>query len=189
MPDATPFLYKLFLMKNSVSIQPILWATLLLAGWTSCGGSEAPHEPASAGTADSEPQAAASGTCALLNAEEIQEILGQAPGAPQNPEGTKDCIWPSADDPSSTLVQLTTSDSGYASYDSFVSSYQAEFGGEQPPTDYYRPIEGVGDWAMYVADENALQVFKGGRMVQVATNPPDEAQALALAQKAIPRFP
>jgi len=156
---------------------------------TSCGGSEAPQgESASAEIPASEPQAAASGTCALLNADEIQEVLGKAPGAPQTPEGTQDCIWSSADDPSSTLVRLTTSDSGFTSYDGFVASYQAEFGGEQPPTEYYRPIEGVGDWAMYVADENALQVFTGGRMLQVGTNPPDEQQAIALAQKAVPRL-
>ena len=176
-------------MRDRVSIQHVLWPALLLAGLTSCGSSEAPPaETASAETA-TEPAAAASGTCALLNAEEIQEVLGKAAGASQNPEGTEDCIWSSADDPSSTLVRLTTSDSGYASYDGFVSSYAAEFGGEQPPTEYYRPIEGVGDWAMYVADENALQVFKGGRMLQVGTNPPDDAQALALAQRAIPRLP
>ena len=183
-------MYKLYLMKDRVSIQPILWPALLLAGLTSCGGSEAPPaEPASAGTASSEPQAAAAATCALLSAEEIQEVLGKAPGAPRAPEGTKDCVWPPADDPSSTLVRVTTSDSGFASYDGFVASYQAEFGGEQPPTEYYRPIDGVGDWAMYVADENAVQVFKGGRMLQVGTNPPDEQQAIALAQKAAPRLP
>ncbi|MGH9388487.1 MAG: hypothetical protein ACRD1Z_02660, partial [Vicinamibacteria bacterium] len=85
--------------------------------------------------------------------------------------------------------RLTTSDTGFASYDGFVASYQAEFGGEEPPREYYRPIEGVGDWAMYVADENAVQAFSGGRMLQVATNPPDEGQALALAQRAIPRLP
>jgi hypothetical protein len=84
---------------------------------------------------------------------------------------------------------VTYSESGFASYDGFVASYQAEFGGEEPPREYYRPIEGVGDWAMYVADENALQAYKGGRMLQVGTNPPDEAQAVALAQKALARFP
>jgi len=177
-------------MKDRVSIQRVFWPTLLLAAVTSCGSSEAPPgEPASSGTISSEPQAALSGTCALLTAQEIQEVLGKAPGAPQTPEGTLDCIWSAADDPSSTLVRVTTSDSGYASYDGFVASYQSEFGGEQPPTEYYRPIEGVGDWAMYVADENAVQVFKGGRMLQVGTNPPDEAQAIALAHKAVPRMP
>jgi len=190
LPDETRFLYNFYLMKDRVSLQPILWPALLLAGLISCGGSEAPPgESDSPGTAAPEPQAAASGTCALLTAEEIQEVLGKATGAPQTPEGTEDCIWSSADDPSSTLVRLTTSDSGFASYDGFVASYQAEFGGEQPPTEYYRPIEGVGDWAMYVADENALQAFKGGRMLQVGTNPPDEQQAIALAKKAVPRLP
>jgi hypothetical protein len=169
------------------NIQHVLWPTLLLAGLTSCGSSEAPK--AETASAETTTAPAVSGSCALLTVEEIQEVLGKTPGAPQTPEGTQDCIWSSADDPSSTLVRLTTSDSGYASYDGFVSSYQAEFGGEQPPTDYYRPIEGVGDWAMYVADENALQAFKGGHMLQVGTNPPDEQQAIALAQRAVPRLP
>jgi hypothetical protein len=182
-------LYKLYLMNDRVSIKRLVWPSLLLAGLASCGGSGAPPgESTSSEPAASEPQPAASGSCALLTAEEIQEVLGKAPGASRAVEGTEDCIWSSADDPSSTLVRLTTSDSGFASYEGFVESYSAEFGGEQPPTEYYRPIEGVGDWAMYVADENALQVFKEGRMLQVGTNPPDEAQALALAQKAIPRF-
>jgi hypothetical protein len=157
---------------------------------TSCGGSGAPQGETASAPAAAEPAAAASGTCALLTSAEIQEVLGKAAGEPQTREGVPgECIWRSADDPSTTLVRLTFSDSGYESYDGFVSSYAAEFGGEQPPTEYYRPIEGVGDWAMYVADENALQVFQGGRMLQVGTNPPDEQQALALAQKAIPRLP
>jgi hypothetical protein len=87
------------------------------------------------------------------------------------------------------LVRLTVSDSGYATYDAFVASYGAEFGGEQPPREYYRPIEGVGDWAMFVADENAVQVFQSGKMVQVVTSPPDENQSVALARKVLPRLP
>jgi hypothetical protein len=134
------------------------------------------------------PEAATSAACSLLTAEEIREVLGEAPAPPQTPEGTEECIWSSSEDPARILLRATTSDSGYASYDSFVASYSAEFGGEQPPTEYYRPIEGVGDWAMYVADENAIQVFKGGRMLQIAPNPPNEAHALALAQKAVSRL-
>jgi hypothetical protein len=177
-------------MKDRVCFQRVLLPGLLLAGLTYCGGSEAPQsESAPAATGAAEPPVAVSGTCALLTAGEIQEVLGKAPGAAQSPAGTEDCLWPSAEDPSSTLVRVTFSDSGFASFDGFVASYQAEFGGEEPPREYYRPIEGVGDWAMYVADENALQAFKGGRMLQVGTNPPDEAQAIALAQKAISRLP
>jgi hypothetical protein len=163
---------------------------LLLA---SCGGSEtspprAEESPPASGSAASS-AAATSGTCALLHAEEIQEVMGQAPGAPSAAPGTDDCVWPSASAPSGMLVRLTVSDSGYATYDAFVASYGAEFGGEQPPREYYRPIEGVGDWAMFVADENAVQVFQGGKMVQVVTSPPDENQSVALARKVLPRLP
>ncbi len=184
-------MYKLYLMKQRVSIPRVLLSAVLLSGLTYCGGSEAPpSEPAATtGAPASEPQAAASGTCALLTAAEIQEVVGKAPATPQAPVGTEDCLWPSAEEPSSTLVRVALTDSGFTSFDGFVASYQAEFGGEEPPREYYRPIEGVGDWAMYVADENALQAFKGGRMLQVGTNPPDEAQAIALAKKAIPRLP
>ncbi len=183
MPGEIPFLYKLHMMKDKVSRKHFLLSFWLAAALTSCGSAEAPQ-----GESASEPPPA-SGTCALLTADEIEEVLGRAPGAPQAPEGTEDCLWPAADDPSTNLVRLVLSDSGFPSFDSFVVSYQAEFGGEEPPRDYYRPIEGVGDWAMYVADENALQVFKGVRMLQLATNPPNEAQAISLAQKAVPRLP
>ncbi len=172
-------------MKDKLSA----YRVLVLIGFVSCGGSQAPEGEPPSTEAPAEAPATTFAGCALLTAEEIQEVLGRAPGAPQNPVGTEECIWSSADDPSSILVRLATSDSGYASYDGFVASYSAEFGGEQPPTEYYRPIQGVGDWAMYVADENAIQVFKGGRMVQVAPNPPNEAQALALAQRAAARMP
>jgi hypothetical protein len=165
----------------------ILFAAV--TAFASCGRSEAPP----AETASTEPATgtapAPAGTCALLTAGEIQEVLGKAPGAPQPLEGTEVCTWPSAEDPSTTLLRLTFTDSGYPSYEAFVSSYQAEFGGEEPPKQYFRPIEGVGDWAMYVADENALQVYKGSRMLQVGTVPPDEQQAIALAKKALPRLP
>jgi hypothetical protein len=178
-------------MKDKVFLQHIPGLALLLAGLSSCGGSEAPRsETASSETAtESAAGAPASGTCGFLTADDIQTTLGKASGAPRNPEHTQDCIWPAADDPSTTLVHLRFSDSGYASYDDFVASYQAEFGGEQPPIEYYRPVEGVGDWAMWIADENALRVFQGGRMLQVSASPPDEQQAIALAQKALPRLP
>jgi hypothetical protein len=174
------------MMWDSSLLKRLFPSALLAAGLSACGGTEAPPaETTSTAPAETEP----SGTCRFLTAEEIQEVLGKAPGAPRSPAGTEDCIWPPADDPSGTLVRVTYSESGFASYDGFVASYQAEFGGEEPPREYYRPIEGVGDWAMYVADENALQAYKGGRMLQVGTNPPDEAQAVALAQKALARFP
>jgi hypothetical protein len=179
-------------MKEKVSMHHT-FLVFMFAGLLSCGGSDAPKggsgSSASSETPVAEAPAAASSSCAILTADDIREVLGKAPGAPQTPVGTEQCIWSSADDPSVILVRLTTSDSGYASYDAFVASYAAEFGGEQPPAEYYRPIQGVGDWAMYVADESAIQVFKGGRMLQVAPNPPNEEQALALAQKAVPRLP
>lgn len=177
-------------MRDKVSIQGVLWPILLAAAVVSCGGSDAPPSeapPAESAAAEAPPPDAV--PCAVLNAQEIQEVLGKAPGTPQAPAGTEDCLWPDASDPATNLLRITVSDSGYASYDTFVASYQAEFGGEQPPTEYFRPVEGIGDWAMYVADEHALQVFRGGRMLQVSMDPYDDAKALALAQKAIGRLP
>jgi hypothetical protein len=179
-------------MKDKVLLYPVVVVVVVLvAGLAACGGTtEPPREESAPAEAlgTEEAPAATSAACSLLTAEEIREVLGEAPAPPQTPEGTDECLWSSSEDPARTLVRVTTSDSGYPSYESFVTSYQAEFGGEQPPTEYYRPIQGVGDWAMYVADENAIQVFKGGRMVQIAPHPPNEAHALALAQKAVARL-
>jgi hypothetical protein len=172
---------------EKLAVPKMVFLLLLVAG---CGGSETSPPPESGSESAAAPAAGSpSGTCALLTAEDIQEVTGQAPGAPSAPPGTDDCQWPSASAPSTTLVRLTVSDSGYDTYDTFVASYGAEFGGEQPPREYYRPIEGVGDWAMYVADENAVQVFQRGKMVQVVTTPPDENQSVALARKVLPRLP
>jgi hypothetical protein len=180
------------MMTDRLSPNRFFYRAIFLAAFTacvSCGGSEAPPAQTESAKPAAGTASAPTGTCALLTAGEIQEVLGKAAGAPQPLEGTEVCTWPSAEDPSTTLLRLTFTDSGYPSYEGFVSSYQAEFGGEEPPKQYFRPIEGVGDWAMYVADENALQVYKGGRMLQVGTVPPDEQQAIALAKKAVPRLP
>ncbi|MGH9323340.1 MAG: DUF3558 family protein, partial [Vicinamibacteria bacterium] len=147
-----------------------------------CGGGQAPEESATTSEAASTEEASSSlDVCTLLTPAEIQEVMGQAPGDPQHlEEGLGGCAWSTADS-SSTLVRIVLSGSSYDSYEDFVAGYQSEFGGEEPPTEYYRPIQGVGDWAMYLADQGALQVFQGGRMLEVATTPADEARSVELS--------
>jgi hypothetical protein len=173
-------------MPDKHSLESRIWTVVLAGTLGACGTAQAP--PAEAPPPESAPVATSS-ACSLLTAAEIQEVLGRAPGAPITPPGAEDCVYPDASDSTLTILRVSLADSGYSSYDSFVATYQAEFGGEEPPREYYRPVEGIGDWAMYVADENALQVFRGGKMLQVSPNPPDEGKALGLAHKAIARLP
>jgi hypothetical protein len=84
-------------------------------------------------------------------------------------------------------VELTQS--GFATFEAFRSSYQTEFGGEEPPPTRFKPIQGLGDWAMYVVDDGQLQIHRAGSMLLIGTTPPGEEQAVALGQKAIARLP
>jgi hypothetical protein len=160
---------------------------IALIGFAGCGGSQ--PEPAATTTEDAATApASASEACGLLTAEEIGGVMGASPGAPQpGPSGTESCNWPSAAG-SGPIVEVWLSPSGYSNFEAFVASYQSEFGGEEPSRDQYRPIDGLGDWAMYVVDDGELQIHRAGRMLQVTTSPPSEERAVALGQKAVARL-
>jgi hypothetical protein len=113
--------------------------------------------------------------------------MGASPGAPQAGQ-TELCTWPSSSG-SGPLVQVELTESGFSTFEAFVSSYQTEFGGEEPPRERFRPIDGLGDWAMYVVDDGLLQIHRAGRMLVIVTTPAGEEQAVALGQKAIARLP
>jgi hypothetical protein len=161
-----------------------LAALLLLTG---CGGSEPP--PAETETETSAPEPAPAATtdvCALVTAEEIQEVLGEAPGAPEaSSAGLGGCRWPSASS-SATLLEMSVAPTSLKSYDDFVADYGREFGGENPSKEYYRPHEGVGDWALYRKDDGVLQVYVGDRMLQIVA---PEEKSVAIAAMALSRFP
>lgn len=155
-----------------------------------CGPSPAPKETKSSESAPAETRASVD-VCGLLTAAEIDQVLGRAPGEPQSGPGTEglgECTWPSAADSSSPLLSLKLSTTDLDSYDAFVHSYQTEFGGEEPSTEYYHRIQALGTWAMYVVDEGALRIYHGDRRLDVAPKPPDEEKAIALGKMAAGRL-
>ncbi|HSF17892.1 MAG TPA: hypothetical protein VLK65_20305 [Vicinamibacteria bacterium] len=152
----------------------------ILAIISSCGGgapretsSEAPHPGVD--------------VCSFLTAAEIEEALGRAPGEPRpGSEGITSCTW-AAPDGSGSLVQLVLRNTTLSSYEDFVSEYGEEFGGENPPRDRFRPLEGPGDWSLYVADDNAIRVFRGEEELTVISEAAekDEEVLMDLAEKAV----
>ncbi|HXV62599.1 MAG TPA: hypothetical protein VEK15_18005 [Vicinamibacteria bacterium] len=124
--------------------------------------------------------------CSFLTAAEIEDVLGLAPGEPQRgSEGIASCTW-AAPDGSGSLVQLVLRETTLGSYEDFVFEYGEEFGGENPPRDRFRPLEGPGDWSMYVADDNAIRVFRGEEELRVISEAEeaDEEILIDLAEKA-----
>jgi len=152
-----------------------------------CGsGSETDSaEPEAADSAPSRPD-----LCALLTASEIEEALGQAPGAAEpGDEDLGQCTWSSADG-SGTSVSLTLDEASLDSFDQFVFDFGEEFGGENPPPEEYHPVDGVsGDWAMYVTEEHLVRAFRGDHELHVRAPGAEEAQVIDLAAKAMQRLP
>lgn len=171
--------------RRRVGTGAVLGALLGLAG---CGGSDVPEPSATTESAPERP-AGSVDACGLLTAEEIGGVMGASPGEPQaGPSQMGDCTWPSSSG-SGPLVTLELTQSGYSTFEAFVASYQSEFGGEEPSRDQYRPVVGLGDWAMYVVDDGLLQIHRAGRMLLIGTSPAGEEQAVGLGQKAITRLP
>jgi hypothetical protein len=127
--------------------------------------------------------------CPLLTSEDMEEVLGEAPGAPEtSDEMLGQCSWPKADG-SGTLAVVRLEEAVLGSFDEFVTEYGVEFGGENPPRDEYHPVEGVpGDWAMYVAEEQKVQAYHGEHVLEVSAPGADEEQVTALATRAMRRF-
>jgi hypothetical protein len=164
-------------------------ALALLTFLADCGGGGAPEPEAS--SASDTPAASANpvDVCGLLTTADIEEVLEKTPGEPEDGSpGMSECSWPSLEGPS-PLVHLAVTTSGLESFQAFVQSYQSEFGGEEPPREYFAPIEGLGTWAMYRVDDELLEVHIGERLLELKINPPSQDKAVALARKAIPKLP
>jgi hypothetical protein len=157
-----------------------------LLGLTGCGGSETPERSAATESAPS-PPAGGGEACGLLTTEEIAGVMGASPGAPQT-GSTGACTWPTSSG-SGTLVQVELTESGFSTFEAFVASYQSEFGGEEPSRQHYRPVEGLGDWAMFVVDDGQLQIHRAGRMLLITTSPAGEERAASLGRMALARLP
>ena len=127
--------------------------------------------------------------CGLLTAAEVEQVLGTRPGEPEpGEEALGQCTWasPGGEGP---LVVLTLDKAVLHSFDDFVAAYGEEFGGEDPPRDRFHPVEGLGDWAMYRADDHMVRTFRGDRVLEVSAPSAEEAQVVELAKLAMSRLP
>lgn len=144
-----------------------------------CSGGD---EGASSEAPEAEPRA---DLCALLTESDIEEVLGAAPGAPSpGDEGLGECSWGTG--PS---VVLSLEEASLSSFDDFVYEYGVEFGGENPPRDRFHPVDGIGDWAMYVADDHMVRAFRGDEVLEVSSSGAEEEQVVDLAKRAMSRLP
>ena len=151
-----------------------------------CGGGGAPGE-SSAASGEPDVSTPAVDLCGFLTAADIEEVLGTSPGEPEGgTEGMGECTWAAADG-SGSLVRLSLDEALLDSFDDFVMEFGEEFGGENPPEDRFHPVEGLGDWAMYVADDSAIRVFRGDRELEVRSEAAegDEETLKALAERAV----
>lgn len=151
-----------------------------------CGGSAPSNESSEPASREIE---VGLNACELLVADDIEEVLGAAPGMPQADTGDpQQCTWPKSESSDEPLVHLLVTDSSYDSYDEWVSRYTQEVGEE--PGSTYRRVEGVGDWGLYIVPERALEVYRGEMMLEVRV-PSEwgEEEARALAERALPRLP
>lgn len=168
-------------LMNLMNLMKLISVAALALAFTDCGGTGAPPpEPAPKAVASP-----ASNLCNLLTTEEITGVMGASPGEPSpEPDG---CSWASSEgaDP---LVRLSLSPSTLPSYDDFVAEYGREFGGENPSKEYYRPIEGLGNWALYRTTGDVLEVHTGERMLSVTVRPASQELAVSLAEKAVSRL-
>ena len=149
-----------------------------------CGGggedTEGTNAPAAAPRVD---------LCALLTADEIEGALGERPGAATpGEEALGQCTWAATegDDP---LVVLTLERAVLSSFDDFVAAFGEEFGGEDPPRDQFHPVDGVGDWAMFLADDHMVRAFRGDRVLELSAPGAEEARIVELAKIAMGRLP
>jgi hypothetical protein len=154
-------------------------AALTLAG---CGR-EAPE--AAAGDGAPEQAAVVSDVCAWLSDDEIEGLLSARPTASASSAGLPGCVWTGAD--RLPLLQATLAPNPASSADDYAARLAAELGEEWSP-DELKPVDGLGDFALYTPEARMLQVFRGRRTLQImVSRPADEAEAMAVARALLGR--
>lgn len=129
--------------------------------------------------------------CPLLAADDIATVFGQPPGAPERITGkfAATCKWPSADGKNPELVHvLVTTGSAVSSFEDYERRGRAAMQGRFANTPIQK-VEGLGDFAVWAGDDQsgALQVFRGGRLVQVTVSRTGERPALDVARALVAR--
>lgn len=179
---------------------------MVCAGWIAgaCSGEAPPVEDQeSAGEPGDNRVAAQAGAppdaCELITAAEIEEVTGQAPGPPEPEElglSVSACTWPSTDPAQPTVAYVVVQyepelPSTYAEY----VDYNRETLGELFDEERHHPVEGVGDYGVWVGDDRmgSVEIYDDHRMISVDVNAtggrsPRE-NSIALAEKALARLP
>lgn len=131
---------------------------------------------ACSGSADNTEEAASAASdvnlCNLLTAEQVEEVLGQAPGEPRaemSSSGAPICVWPAADESAGQLTAVRMAPRSAGTYEEYVEQARQATGGHFMAHEFEK-LEGVGDFAVWAGGEESgvLQVFSGNHMIQIA---------------------
>lgn len=168
-------------------------ATVLSAavlGLVLTGCSEPPAASTSGGQTKTQTEA-----CTLLLSSEITDVLGSPVGEGVDPNTVvPTCQWPPEGEstPFVPVVQITLVRDSAGSFDTWLSQMRAEYdeSGFDFNADNYRRVDGIGEWAVYIADGGLLMVGQRGTLLQVmVSSGPDHARQVALARRALARLP
>lgn len=130
--------------------------------------------------------------CELLTAAEVEAATGMAPAQPEDISQVQGqlpmCNWPSADGSGRILVSLLVTRGGHSSYDEFVESSRSQMGemGIEFNEEDWQHVPDVGDFGVWVGEDFAggmLQVYDGGMMVQVDTEPAEGKDELEASKE------
>jgi hypothetical protein len=156
-----------------------LTVTVVAAAALACSGTseQSPREEATQG-ASADPKAA----CSLLTAEDINAVMGIAPGEPRFE--SNQCIWPRGDRPEELLVQLMVAPPSYRSYDDLARAYREQMDGADP-AQAMEPLDGigVGRFAVGFREMPMVQIYTDKALVQVSTFGNKREHALELAKR------
>ena len=157
-------------------MRPVALLALLTAA---CGGS-ADQAPADQ-PATPPPAAAATGQamCGLLTQAEAEAILGKAPAAPE-PQSNGSCSYSSGE------IMIATLPREFGSASEFINFAQSEVKRTNERAKMammsYEVVH-LGDAAFY--DGFSVHILRGRRVLTIVA---DKARALAIAEKALPRW-
>jgi hypothetical protein len=176
---------------GSCKLLPVVVMGLLVA----CGGAGDTGGPAE-GTAPGTGSAAATTSvdaCDLLTAAEIGDALGAELGSPRHGPGSMPggpitiCQWPRAGQ-DLPFFQLSLTPNAASSYDEWMAGMARDLGEPLDPATNRR-VDGIGDWAVWVADTRSLLVASGRRLLHVMVDAgSSEQEATGLARLALQRL-
>ena len=154
-------------------MRPVVLLAFLTAA---CGGSadQAPADPPAA-----PPPPAGQAMCALLTQAEAEAILGKGPAAPE-PQSNGSCSYSSGE------IMIATLPREFGSTSEFINFAQSEVKRTNERAKMammsYEAVH-LGDAAFY--DGFSVHILRGRRVLTIVA---DKSRALAIAEKALPRW-